>query len=84
MIMEQESENEHLLTFELTTDNGEIEIHGDEAGLRFLIDAITKVIENRTHDHLMTPSWAGYELSENTQGVDNSLINKVTINLLKD
>jgi hypothetical protein len=31
------------------------------------------------HEHLMTTSWSGSELTEEKQGKNNKLINKVTI-----
>ena len=44
-----------------------------------LIKIIENVIKHNSHDHLMTPSWAGNELAEETQGNNTQLINKVTI-----
>jgi hypothetical protein len=70
-----------LLTFELSNDIQEIEIHGNEKGLRKLIEIIERTIELKTHDHLMTPSWSGSELTEEAQGDNTRLINKVTIHI---
>ncbi len=70
-----------LLTFELADDDEELEIHCDEEGLRRLIAACSRVLETRAHDHLMTPSWGGTELSEERQGRGNRLLNKVTVRL---
>lgn len=70
-----------LLTFELTKDRDQIEIHGSEDGLRELIDALSRVMSTSEHDHLMTPAWGGSELAEEKQGETNTLINKVTIYL---
>jgi immunity protein 32 of polymorphic toxin system len=70
--------NERLLTFEVVGD-GELEIHGNAEGLRSLIKSLTRVLETGQHDHLMTPSWGGTELSEEPQKVGSKLVNKVTI-----
>ncbi|HYV49770.1 MAG TPA: Imm32 family immunity protein [Myxococcaceae bacterium] len=70
--------NKRLLTFEVVGD-GELEIHGSAEGLRDLIRSLTNVLETGQHDHLMTPSWGGTELSEEPQRAGAKLINKVTI-----
>ena len=70
-----------LLTFEMSDDKTEIEIHGDKEGLIYLVGLIEKVIKYNTHDHLMTPSWAGNELSEEAKGKNTHIINKVTIGI---
>lgn len=67
-----------LLTFEIVGD-GELEIHGTAEGLRDLIRSLTNVLETGQHEHLMTPSWGGTELSEEPQQAGAKLINKVTI-----
>ncbi|HEU4765957.1 MAG TPA: Imm32 family immunity protein, partial [Pyrinomonadaceae bacterium] len=66
-------------TFELTKDGDELEIHGNRAGLLQLITIIKKVVDYGEHDHLMTPSWGGDELTNEKQGLTNTLINKVTV-----
>ena len=72
-----------LLTFEFTPNEKEIEIHLNEEGLRNLIYYLDRLLKNpgkeSQHNHLMTRSWAGHELTEEKQGEDNTLINKVTI-----
>lgn len=68
-----------LLTFEISHDGLQIDIHGDETGLRSLADKVLRVISSKGHDHLMTESWAGNELSEERQGEKSLLVNKVTI-----
>lgn len=70
-----------ILTFEISNDSQEIEIHGNVEGLTRLVNIIENVIKNQTHNHLMTPSWAGNELSEELQGKNTKLINKVSIGL---
>ena len=48
-----------ILTFELTKDADQIEIHGNEEGIRELIEALSRVVNASDHDHLMTPAWGG-------------------------
>lgn len=73
--------SDRLLTFELSPDGDQLEIHGDIAGLKDLSRAIAKVIETHEHEHLMTPSWGGNELTEESQGKGARIINKVTIHI---
>lgn len=68
-----------MLTFEITEEGDEIEIHGDREGLVSLLRAISTVLESGDHDHLMSPSWGGKELAEEKQGETNDLVNKVSI-----
>ncbi len=70
-----------LLTFELAADHDRLEIHGDVAGLEELSRTLEGVIRTRKHEHLMTPSWGGNELTEEVQGVGGHLLNKVTIHI---
>lgn len=42
----------------------EIEIYCDEAGLLLLKRQIELMLAGESHVHLMTPAWAGTELSE--------------------
>ncbi len=72
---------DQLLTFELSADGDHLEIHGDVAGLRELSKILERAIETRQHEHLMTPSWGGNELTEEVQGVGSRLLNKVTIHI---
>ena len=78
--------SEKILTFELSADRDEIEIHGNRDGLKELIDSLHRLFESSSgdtssHDHLMTPAWGGRELSEEKQGQKTILVNKVTIHL---
>ncbi len=73
-----------FLTFELSDDNLVLNIFGNEEGLKSLISSIEKVIKYNDHDHLMTPSWAGYELSEEPQGENTKILNKVTIAIINE
>ena len=68
-----------LLTFEISEDGLEIDIHGSEEGLKSLADKLMRVAQLGEHEHLMTSAWAGNELSEEKQGISSTLINKVTI-----
>ncbi len=74
-----------LLTFEFTPDCDEVEIHCDRKGLDTLLTILHKLADSKSplprHDHLMTPAWAGNELTEEKQGEQNTLLNKVTVRL---
>ena len=69
-----------MLTFEVVGDS-ELEIHGDAKGLESLMRTLSRVLETKEHEHLMTPAWGGNELGENAQRADAQLINKVTIRI---
>lgn len=70
-----------LLTVELTSGRDMVEIHCNRAGLLEHIELLTRLSQQTApeHAHLMTPSWAGSELSEEAQNADGVLINKVTV-----
>ncbi len=73
-----------LLTFEVAEDMDSIEIHANQQGLQDLIDRLLRLKnslpgKSSEHEHLMTPAWGGTELTQEKQGKDNTLINKVTI-----
>lgn len=68
-----------LLTFETNPECDQVEIHGNREGLVELIDALKNAIDTSRHNHLMTPSWGGTELTEHKQGQDSRLVNKVTV-----
>jgi hypothetical protein len=74
-----------MLTFELTPDGDELEIHCDREGLNTLMRALRRLADSKSplprHDHMMTPSWAGDELTEEKQGERNTLLNRVTLRL---
>jgi hypothetical protein len=70
-----------ILTFELSADGDQLDIHGDTAGLQDLLQKLQGVIRSHKHEHLMTLSWGGDELTEEAQGKDARLINKVTIHI---
>jgi len=58
---------------------GEVEIYCDKEGLERLLRELAIVQKNGGHTHLMTPSWAGNELTEEQQGERTQLINHVLI-----
>jgi len=68
-----------LLTFEISKDGDELNVHCDDIGLEKLLLVLSRLKGNAQHEHLMTPSWGGNELSEELQSEDSQLLNKVTI-----
>jgi hypothetical protein len=46
----------------------EMAICCDEQGLELLIDKLARLRNKLDHTHLMSPSWAGNELTEQKQG----------------
>ena len=69
-----------LLTVEFADEI--VEIHSDEEGLDLLIDRLLALRRHKIpeHDHLMTESWAGWELTEEKQSPDSKLINHLRVN----
>lgn len=61
-----------LLTVELQDGNkpgrAEVAVCLDDEGLEFLVRKLQGLRGRKEHVHLMTPSWAGTELSESKQG----------------
>lgn len=71
---------EYLLTFELSKDGGELHVHCNDAGLRLLQRVLSSLASGQMqNDHLMTPQWAGNELSGEQQSDECTLLNKVTV-----
>ena len=69
-----------MLTVEYNKIRKRIEIYCDSEGLEILINKLNSLKKNKGHTHLMTPSWAGYELTEEKQGGErNILINHLKI-----
>jgi len=68
-----------ILTFELSDDHQELDVHFDRTGLSELINHLERLLNcpPPCHDHLMTESWAGSELTEAKQGRRSILLNKV-------
>lgn len=71
--------NDYLLSFELTKEGDELDIHCDDSGLEKLLAILSQLKEKSQHEHLMTPKWGGNELTEVNQAEDSTLLNKVTI-----
>lgn len=68
-----------VFTTEYNKKDGIVEIYCDKEGLEFLIQRLFTLKKNGGHEHLMTPSWSGNELTETKQAVDNELINHLCI-----
>jgi hypothetical protein len=73
-----------LLTVELKdgrdTSKAEAAICFDDEGLEFLIKKLLRLRDKKDHMHLMTPSWAGDELTEKKQGSEEyQLINHLQL-----
>ena len=74
-----------LLTVEWNNREESVEIYCDRDGLELLVERLGKLAKSTkadNHDHLMTPSWAGTELTEEKQGNGNMLVNHLRITLL--
>lgn len=58
----------------------EVAICFDDEGLELLILKLERLRGKRDHTHLMTPSWAGNELTEEKQGgSDYCLVNHLRL-----
>ncbi|MEI8376734.1 MAG: Imm32 family immunity protein [Planctomycetota bacterium] len=71
-----------LLSVEYRREEDELDIVCDSEGLNSLIDRLVKLRDRGGHTHLMTPSWAGDELTEERQTDNGVLVNHVRIVLL--
>lgn len=79
--------DDKLLTFELSAKGDCIDVHMNRQGLEDLVLYLTRLLgssEVPAHDHLMTESWAGLELTEEAQSTDAKLINQVNLRLWPD
>ena len=77
-----------MLTIE-SDDDGTVFIHGDAAGLQGLADRLNRLVAATPegtfdHAHLMTPSWAGNELSEQRRHPAARLVHHVKLYCWKD
>lgn len=72
-----------MLTFEYDEKTKTIEIFIDNIGRDRLIGILKKINIPGDHDHLMTPSWSGDELSEDLNNNKNIVIHMVTIGIPK-
>ena len=73
-----------LLTFELDSDNDQLFIHGDPAGLRRfakLLNHLADTAETKDfpHDHLFAEKWGGDDLSSEPQEENGRCLNHVKI-----
>jgi hypothetical protein len=75
-----------VLTVEITRDaNPEVAIAFDSEGLELLIRRLNSLRDRIDHLHLMTPAWAGDDLSEDARGgPDYSLVHSLRLVKLKD
>lgn len=72
-----------MLTFEYDPE-AQLEIYCDHDGLETLLRELIILKERGGHAHLMTPSWAGQELTEDRQGEHTTLIHHVLIRIKPD
>ena len=73
-----------LLSVEYQPNLEELDIMCDSDGLDLLIEKLNKLKQHGGHAHLMTPSWAGNELTEDRQTDNGTLINHVRVVLRPD
>ena len=78
--------SERLLTFEWHGDKktNQLAIHGSAEGLESLANKLLRLVQNTKdghfdHDHLMTESWGGTELSSVRQSEESELLSHVKI-----
>lgn len=62
-----------------TDGKAEVEIFLDEAGLRVLLAQLRHLESGSSHVHLMTPAWAGNELTEKAQGEGTVLVHHLRV-----
>lgn len=68
-----------MLTVESNETAQAIEIFCDSDGLETLVRKLEILRAKGGHVHLMTPAWAGDELTEEVQGEGNRLLNHLRI-----
>jgi hypothetical protein len=73
-----------MLTVEYNPKIDAIEIFCDRDGLELLLDKLMRLKDRGGHTHLLTPAWAGDELSEELQRRENKLLNHLVIALAPD
>src|SRR5690349_12553622 len=66
-----------ILTVEWQAEQQELDIVCDDEGLELLLDKLQKLKKGGGHTHLMTPSWAGDELTEGKQTEHGARMNRV-------
>jgi hypothetical protein len=67
------------LSVEFQSDEEELDIICDQEGLDSLIETLNRLREHGSHAHMMTPSWAGNELTEERHTENGILINHMRI-----
>jgi hypothetical protein len=75
-----------ILSFELDPERQEIQIRCNKEGIEDLIHYLQTILNSKNyadHDHWMTPSWGGNELTEDKYDNKNNLIHKVSVYLHK-
>ena len=70
-----------MLSFEYNSKDGTLEIFFDAEGKAQLIASLESIVKPGDHDHLMTPAWSGYELSEEVHREGNTPIHMVTLGI---
>ncbi|MCW3475105.1 Imm32 family immunity protein [Rhodovastum sp. RN2-1] len=68
-----------MLTVELNQGQDRVEIYVDEEGARVLQHLLDVLRRRGGHDHLMTPSWAGTELTEVARGQGTKLMHHLLL-----
>ena len=76
---------EKLLTFE-QEESGVLNIHLNLEGAQEMIEIFQRLLRSglSEHDHLMTPSWSGTELTESKQDDATTLVNQVNVFLWRE
>lgn len=72
------------LSIEYDRQLEELDVVCDLEGLDSLIRQLVKLREVGGHAHLMTPSWAGCELTEERSSETSQLVNHLRVVLLKE
>lgn len=68
-----------MFTVEIGKEPDVVDITLDDEGIDDLIRRLTRLRGKRDHEHLMTPSWGGYELSETRNTAESVLVHQVNI-----
>jgi hypothetical protein len=70
-----------LLTFECDGQRQVVEVHANQEGLDYLIEALSRLRDSAIpdHIHMMTPAWGGQELSETNQNVEFAHLQHVKV-----
>ena len=71
-----------ILTVEWNPSHQELDVLCDDEGIALLIDRLQNLQKRGGHDHLMTESWAGNELTEQPHKDGGMLVNHVRLVLV--